>query len=217
MSTLETPFVSVLIVTFNRGKIINACLESLAHQTYPRNRYEVIVVDDGSTDDTAQIAEKHGVKVIRHKVNRGISVARNTALGEAKGEIVAYIDDDAVADPKWLEYLMQPFKDSGVIASGGQTFAYKTEYIAERYLDAGGYGNPAPLAFGKSKNPLWRFWIYLKSMFVAVSIATEPIEVQAVFGLNCAFRTSILRAIGGFDESLCSAEDSEICTRLRST
>ena len=208
-------FVSVVIVTFNRSSRIDPCLESLDCQTYPKDNFEVIVVDDGSTDDTAHSARNHeGVRVIRHEVNRGNPSARNTGLKAARGEIIAYIDDDTVADPQWLEYLVQPFETPEVTASGGQTLAYKKDYITERYLSAVGYGNPAPLAFGKSKNPLWRFWIYLINMF-ATSIPTKFTEVQAVYGCNCAYRTSVLRTIGGFDEDLLANQDTEISTRLR--
>ena len=215
MTNQQSPFVSVIVITFNRATILKACLESLNDQTYPKDRYEVIVVDDCSKDNTVEVARLYGAKVISHEVNRGIPSARNTGLAAAKGEITAYIDDDAIADPAWLENLIQPFSDPEVTASGGQTFAFKTEFIAERYLAAGGYGNPAPLAFGKSKNPISRFMVYLKSMFTPVTISAKPIEVQAVFGLNCAFRTSVLRAVGGYDETLLADEDSEISTRLR--
>jgi glycosyltransferase involved in cell wall biosynthesis len=215
MSNQKLPFVSVVVVTFNRNTSIKPCLDSLINQTYPKHLYEIIVVDDGSTDNTADIVKARGVRVVSHENNKGISYARNTGLKSAKGEIIAYIDDDAVADSKWLEYLIQPFGDPTITASGGQTLAYKTEYITERFLAAQGYGNPAPLAFGMSKNPLWRFWIYLNDMFRPIAIVTKPTEVQAVFGLNCAFRTSTLISIGGFDERLVFAEDSEISTRIR--
>ena len=89
------------------------------------------------------------------------------------------------------------------------------EYIAERYLASNGYGNPAPLAFCRTKNPIWRFWVYVKSMFTAVNAPAQHTEVQAVFGLNCAFRASVLREVGGYDESLLADEDSEMSTRLR--
>ena len=214
MSDQKYPFVSVVVVTFNRGSLTKPCLESLGKQTYPHNRYEVIVVDDGSTDDTVEIAKKEGVRVIEHGKNRGIPSARNTGLAAAKGEITAYIDDDAVADSHWLEYLVEPFADPHITATGGQTFAYKTEYIAERYLSAAGYGNPAPLAFGKSKNLFWRFWVYLKTMF-SYGISTKPIEVQAVYTLNSAYRTSALNNIHGFDESLLTDEDTDLSIRLR--
>jgi GT2 family glycosyltransferase len=215
MSDKKFPFVSVVVCTFNRGDNINPSIESLLKQTYPKDRYEIIVVDDGSTDVTKKINPREGVKIIRHEINRGIPTARNTGLAAAKGEIVAYIDDDAIADPDWLKCLMEPFDDPKVTGSGGRTFAYKTDHLAERYQAAGESGNPAPLTFGKSKNPFWRFWAYIKSMFVPVGIATQPTEVQAIFGLNCAYRVSALRSAGGFDEKLFAEEDSELCVRLR--
>lgn len=210
-------YVSIVICTFNRSEYIRPCVSSLREQTYPKDRYEIIVVDDASTDETGKITAIEGATLIRHEANRGISAARNTGIAAAKGEIIAFIDDDAIADPHWLAYLVQPFADPGVTASGGRTFAYKTDRLAERYLSATEYGNPASLSFGRSKNPLWRFAVYIKSMFVPVSVASSPIEVQAVFGLNCAYRASTLRAIGGFDETLFTDEDSELSTRLRAT
>ncbi len=216
MENKKLPFVSVVICTFNRSECINACVESLRHQTYPKDHYEIIVIDDASTDATKEIAKINGVEFIRHKTNKGISAARNTGIAAAKGEIVVFIDDDAIADSQWLTKLVQPFENPEIAASGGRTFAYKTEYLAERYLAASAYGNPAPLAFGESKNPLWRFWVYFKSMFISVAVATKPTEVQAVFGLNCAYRASILKTLGGFDEKLFADEDSELSTRLRS-
>ena len=76
-----------------------AALENL---DYPD--YEIIVVDDGSTDQTSVIAERHDVKLIRVD-NKGLSAARNLGMNAATGEIVAYLDDDAYPDPHWLTYL----------------------------------------------------------------------------------------------------------------
>jgi FkbM family methyltransferase len=209
------PFVSVVICTFNRGNFIGDCLESLGHQTYPKERYEVIVVDDASTDNTVEIARTYDIHVIQRKINGGAAAARNTAIAAAKGEIIASIDDDAVADPRWLERLVMPFGAPEVAASGGQVFGYKQDHIAERYLSATGTGNPVPLAFGKSKDPLWRFWVYLQSMFIPISSATSPVPVQAVFTANSAYRATALQAIGGFDETLRYDEDADLSTRLR--
>jgi len=215
MSKTSYPFVSIVVCTFNRSNRLNPCLKSLREQTYPLDRYEIIVVDDGSTDSTLQTIEKEGVNLIHHEKNKGIPAARNSGIAAAKGEIVAFIDDDAVADPHWLEHLMLPFEDPTVGASGGKTLAIKTDRLTERYLLADEYGNPASVTFGESKNSLWRFFMYLKTMFAPVSFTTKPTEVQAVFGLNCAYRTVLLRTLGGFDETLLGDEDSELSVRFR--
>lgn len=208
-------FASVVICTFNRSAYLGACIESILAQNYPRDRYEVIVVDDGSTDATPEVARTEGIRFIRHASNKGLPAARNTGIAAAKGAVVAFIDDDAVADPDWLEHLVAPFADPTVSASGGRTVAYKTNRLAERYLAAEGSGNPAPLEFGKSKNPLWRFWVYLKDMFAPLAAAAAPMDVQAVFGLNCAYRTAAVEKFGGFDEVLTTDEDSELSVRFR--
>jgi GT2 family glycosyltransferase len=216
MKNQYLPFVSVVVCTLNRYEYLVSCIKSLRDQEYPMDHYEIIVVDDGSTDATKEMAVPEGVRLIHHKVNRGLPSARNTGIAAAKGEIVAFIDDDAVADPHWLTYLVQPFSDPKVSASGGQTFPYKTNRLMERYLTADQYGNPPLLAFGQSKNPLWRFYIYLKNTFAPVNMTDQPTEVQAVFGLNCAYRVTALKEFGGFDETLFAEEDSELSTRFRS-
>lgn len=211
----EFPLVSVVICTFNGGKYIGACLESLAGQNYPPGRFEIIVVDDGSTDNTSEIARAKGAHVIRRETNHGIAASRGSGLAAAKGEIIAYIDDDCIADVHWLFNLVEPLRGSEFTASGGRILPYKTDRFAERYLSAAGYGNPVALAFGESKNPLWRFWIYAKTMFRPIDVATKPIEVEAVFTASVAYRTAALRSIGGFDETLITGEDADVAKRLR--
>lgn len=210
------PFVSIVVCTYNRSAFLGPCLESLARQSYPTDRYEVIVVDDASTDATPELLARFPqIRLVRHPHNRGIPTARNSGMNAAHGDIVAYIDDDTVADPEWLAQLIAPYADTSVTAVGGITYAYKGEYIAERYLAANGYGNPAPLAFGASKNPLWRLFVYLKSMFFPIGVATEQTDVQAIYTLNASYRADALRAIGGFDETLLSEEDTDVSIRLR--
>src|SRR5207247_10670618 len=84
--------------------------------------YEVIVVDDGSTDATAAIACQYDYRLIRTE-NRGLANARNTGLKAATGEIVAYIDDDAYPDPHWLPYLAARFLSTSHAAVGGPNLA----------------------------------------------------------------------------------------------
>src|SRR5919109_1129817 len=84
--------------------------------------YEVIVVDDGSTDGAIAIAEDYGFRLIRTP-NRGLGSARNTGLEAATGEIVAYIDDDAYPDPHWLTYLAAKFLHTSHDGVGGPNLA----------------------------------------------------------------------------------------------
>src|SRR5206468_4590408 len=99
---LPWPRISVIVCTYNGARTIRDCLEALERLTYAD--YEVIVVDDGSTDTTAAIARRYNCRLIQTE-NRGLASARNTGLRAARGEIVAYIDDDAYPDPDWLTYL----------------------------------------------------------------------------------------------------------------
>jgi glycosyltransferase involved in cell wall biosynthesis len=101
------PFVSVVIPTFDRSASLGVCLDSLAAQTYPRGRWEAIVVDDGSSDETpgviAGFARSMPLRALRHADRRGSGPARNTGVEHAGGEIVVFLDSDVVAPPRLLE------------------------------------------------------------------------------------------------------------------
>jgi glycosyltransferase involved in cell wall biosynthesis len=105
------PLVSVIIPTYNRGQELARTIESALAQTYPAQ--EIIVVDDGSTDDTANVAlafEARGVGVIRHERNRGVSAAMNTGIRAASGEFIAILEHDDLWLPQKLERQMACFE-----------------------------------------------------------------------------------------------------------
>src|SRR5262249_49773393 len=110
------PRVSVVLCSYNGKRYIGESLSALEYLDYPN--YEVIVVDDGSTDTTAEIAARHPVRLIRTE-NRGLSAARNTGLNAATGDIIAYIDDDAFPDRDWLKRLALAFLDAEYVGVGG--------------------------------------------------------------------------------------------------
>jgi len=110
------PRISVIVCSYNGERTLRDCCEGLLRLEYPD--FEVIVVDDGSTDDTAAIAHEYGFRVISTP-NRGLGSARNTGLRVATGEIVAYTDDDARPDPHWLTYLAAAFRRTPHAAIGG--------------------------------------------------------------------------------------------------
>ncbi|PYO71704.1 MAG: glycosyl transferase, partial [Gemmatimonadetes bacterium] len=119
-SRLHWPRVSVVVCSYNGARTIGDCLDGLARLDYPD--YEVIVVDDGSTDRAAVIARRYPVVVIQTH-NQGLALARNVGLKEATGEIVAYIDDDARPDPQWLRYLAATFMSTAHAGVGGPNIA----------------------------------------------------------------------------------------------
>jgi glycosyltransferase involved in cell wall biosynthesis len=118
------PLVSVVVPTFNRRALIEACVRSLAAQTY--SPLEVIVSDDGSTDETPEFMERFldenrggPVRYLRTGEHRGANPARNCAVREARGELIAFTDSDCVADGRWIEELVRPFADERVAAVVG--------------------------------------------------------------------------------------------------
>jgi glycosyltransferase involved in cell wall biosynthesis len=116
----QYPRVSVVVASYNGGRTLPACLDSITHLNYPN--YEVILVDDGSTDDTARIASHYpGVRTI-HQKNLGLSAARNTGIAAATGEIVAFTDSDCRADEDWLYYLVGDLLKTDACAIGGHNF-----------------------------------------------------------------------------------------------
>ena len=102
------PMVTVVIPTRNRREMLQAGLESLLRQSYPKDRYEIIVVDNGSTDGTEEMvmgvqANSNGLVRYFRQENLGPAVARNRGIQEGKGEIVAFTDSDCIAHSDWLE------------------------------------------------------------------------------------------------------------------
>jgi len=181
------PRISVVVCSYNGSRTIGECLQGLADLEYPD--YEVIVVDDGSKDATAEVAGRFGFRLIRTE-NRGLSNARNSGLAAATGEIVAYIDDDAYPDPDWLSYLAAAFADSDHVGVGGPNVTAPGDGpMADRVGDSP--GNPTHV------------------------LLTDE-EAEHIPGCNMAFRKSELEAIGGFDARFqVAGDDVDVCWRLR--
>lgn len=122
-NSLSMPDFSVIVPAWNAEKTLVRCLKSLTRQTLAQERYEIIIVDDGSTDRTADIADQFSV-VYHYQENCGPAAARNAGVSLAKGAVIFFTDADCVPDPDWLEEMSAPFARPEVAAVKG---AYRTE------------------------------------------------------------------------------------------
>jgi glycosyltransferase involved in cell wall biosynthesis len=114
----EIKSASIIIPTFNGASRIASCLESLASQTAGRN-VEILVVDDGCTDNTANVVRGFASARLISQTNAGPASARNRGALEAQGKILLFTDDDCVPQPDWLEAMLGPFEDEEVVGAKG--------------------------------------------------------------------------------------------------
>ncbi len=121
--------ISVVVPAYNASRTIRTCLAALAHQTVPASRYEVIVVDDGSTDDTAALAQAAGARVIVQR-NQGPAAARNHGAQEACGEILLFTDSDCEPAPDWIEQMLAAFEQPEIAGAKGAYRTRQTERVA---------------------------------------------------------------------------------------
>ncbi len=185
----RTPSVSVVIASYNGERTLELCLKSLRKLNYPD--YEVILVDDGSTDRSAEIAKEYPfVRYIAHPVNKGLSVARNTGINAAKGQIVAFTDSDCRADEDWLYYLIGDLVNSQFAGIGGHNLLPADDsWIAASVMASP--GGPAHV------------------------MLTDRLA-EHIPGCNMAFYKWALDDIGGFDATFRKAgDDVDVCWRLQ--
>jgi GT2 family glycosyltransferase/sugar lactone lactonase YvrE len=182
------PKVSVVVCAYNAADTIDDCLASLGALTYPR--FEIIVVNDGSRDDTGARARGYaGVRVIDIP-NGGLSAARNVGLAEATGEIVAYTDADVRVDRDWLTYLVQPLLSPAFVGSGGPNVVPPDDPFVAQCV-ARSPGGPT-------------------------QVLLDDRVAEHVPGCNMAFRRDALAGIGGFNPVyLRAGDDVDVCWRLQ--
>ena len=184
----QTPFVSVIVCSYNGGKTLAVCLDSLGKLNYPN--YEVILVDDGSTDDTASIAAQFPKVRYIHQTNHGLSHARNTGAAAAKGEVFAYTDSDCMADVDWLYYLIGTLTSGDYAGVGGPNISPPAQNWVQACV-AAAPGGPNHV------------------------LLTDTIA-EHIPGCNMAFYRWAFESIGGFDiEYHKAGDDVDFCWRLQ--
>lgn len=123
--------ISAYIPCYNAANYIEATIKSVLNQTQPPD--ELLVIDDGSKDRTAEIASQYPVRIIRHQKNLGLAAGRNTAFAHAQHELVAAIDADAILEPQWMEFLAEAFTDDRVAGAGGRLVEAHRESPADAW------------------------------------------------------------------------------------
>lgn len=196
MDATSHPFASVIVPTYGRPRpLLELCLPALARQSYPADRLEVLVVDDGSPVPLVEAdLRATGVPNLRllRQHNQGPAAARNTGGAAARGDILAFTDDDCAPEPDWVARLVQRLRQDGNTAVGGRTI---------NALPHNPYAEASQLLVD-----------YLYEYFSAV-----PDRGHFFTSNNVAFPASRFRELGGFDARypLAAAEDRDICDRWR--
>lgn len=188
---METrPFISIIIPTYNRPQPLAACLESLTHLAYPRQRWEVIVVNDGGCAPPLTVDLPH-LHVLT-QANAGPAAARNRGAAQAQGDLLAFLDDDCRPHPHWLDKLAARLAADPDCLAGGQTL------------------NALPRNPYASASQLLIDYLY-------VYYNRAPAGPAFFTSNNFALSRDSFRAMGGFDVTfpLAAGEDREFCHRWR--
>ena len=189
----QFPRVSVIIPVRDQPEDLLDCLKALDKLRYPKDRLEIIVVDDGSQKDVSQIIASPGVKVIRHEASQGPAACRNIGAEKADGDIFAFLDADCVAGEDWLAEIVPFFRAVKAGAVGGYVDGYYRDNFLDRYEKA------------------------FSSLNMGKRLILEAKTASGFYvpTANLLVTREAFRAAGGFKEGMRIGEDVDFCWRLR--
>lgn len=186
---MNEPFVSVIIPVYNGEKTIGECIESLLKLDYPKERYEIIVVDNNSKDRTAQVVKSYRIHYVEEKEIQGAYAARNRGIKQAKGQIFAFIDSDCVASRDWLTKGTEGFENAHVGCVGGAIKGYKPVTYVEKYL--------------------------CKKNIISQEEKPKDLPFPYAKTANAFYRKDVFNKIGLFEEKWTSAGDADLSWRMQ--
>ena len=186
MGFQPTATVSVIVPAYNAAQTLPGCIDALLNQTFDRSRYEVIIVDDGSTDGTAQVADRPGIRLVR-QAHAGPAAARNAGIGWARGDLLLFTDADCEPAGDWIEAMARPFTDTQVMGCKG---VYRTRQrgLLPRFVQA---------EYEEKYRPMMR---------------ADSIDFIDTY--SAGYRRSVFENAGLFAEDILAAEDAEFSFRL---
>ncbi|MBL0225277.1 MAG: mycofactocin biosynthesis glycosyltransferase MftF [Geobacteraceae bacterium] len=188
------PDISIVIPVKDRADELKRCLASIAGLSYPQEKLQVIVVDDGSSDDSAQVARQFGALLVTSGgTGRGPAAARNVGAARAGGEILAFIDSDCSASKEWLNELIPAFNNPAMAAIGGQVDGMCSASIVDRYESV-----MSSLSLGAHER-----------------VGSSGSDTFYLPSCNLLVRRSAFRSAGGFKDGMHVGEDVDLTWRLR--
>ncbi|MBU1396184.1 MAG: glycosyltransferase [Gammaproteobacteria bacterium] len=191
-SSSTLPFVSVIVPALNCAEDVQSFAEAMRQQDYPADRFEIIVVDNGSSDDTFERARTAGMIALKRE-EKGRARALNTGIKTARGELILTTDLSCRAEPYWIRAVVETFADhpeAGCVA-GEIKLLRATDGAVIDFQERSNYMSPL-LALNRTRLPFMPF----------------------ADGANASFRKRVFDEIGGFEESFVKAADVEICYRM---
>jgi len=214
MNDKTLPSLTVVVCTYNRTELLPGCLRGLMEQTI-RSDLQVIVVDDGSSQDVKSVVADFAVDFVALDRNEGLSSARNAGIALSRAPIIAFTDDDVIVPPDWCERLLQAWRGApeGTRAIGGEVTVSEIGSMTQRYLAQHNPLSPIDLEIAPGASFLQRLRVYAKSD----SASTQPVRhVYSLVGANMSFTREALSDVGGFDPSIRFGGDEEhVCKQIR--
>jgi len=199
---MKNPLVSIIVITRNRPTLLRYCLEHILAQPYPYK--EIVVVDSSSNDESEQVVADHSevISIRLHGQRNNMPQARNAGMAVSSGEIIIFVDDDAMVEPGWLEACMNTYQDETVGAVGGRIIE-----MPKPHCDLI-VGTP-----NLTVRPSGRIYMDHRGSF-----SSEQVEVDWLSGGNVAFRRKVLEQVGGFDPTytlINTREDVDFSFRVK--
>ncbi|MEM4605438.1 MAG: glycosyltransferase [Candidatus Pacearchaeota archaeon] len=192
----ELPFFSFVVPTYNRKENLRKCLSNIMKVDYPKKNYEIIIVDDGSTDRTEEVIrnllkKRKNIKYIKQE-NSGPAKARNKGIKNSKGEIIFFVDDDVLINKDIVKKSLEWYKNQNVVGVGGNVLPIKLSwpdlYYIARYLDE----------------------------YMGVTKLEKEEKEKGLSTALCSYRRKVLKEVKGFNENFpfAAGEDIDLTQRI---
>jgi cellulose synthase/poly-beta-1,6-N-acetylglucosamine synthase-like glycosyltransferase len=194
-SPQNSPFFSIIIPVKNEEAFIGNCLESLKRLDYPKDKFEIIISDGMSIDNTAEIAKRYGAKIVKNEAQT-VAPGRNAGFRNSQGEFIAFSDADCTFDKNWLNNALNYFKDDKVGGVGGPNISPENETL---------FGRAVRLLFlmgSRASNSIY------------VTDSKEIKIVNNIPGCNAIYRREALEKVMPVDETLLTGDDVEMNYQL---